>query len=178
MSQSFWSGFLAIVCHPQKLCAKGTTTLYNFCSHSHNLISVVASCFPDRMFLNGWLGRLPVRLHAYCYFCYTFPLLAIQLNSSVCMTLLTLSQWITVYCCPRPLVSDVACVVPLTCNFFLCCVSFFHLQSDKMLWLHPASLRFFLFCSFTYQMLRFFTCSPSLFKLSPIIFFVNICVWG
>lgn len=44
--------------------------------------------------------------------------------------------------CAQCLFSDVACAVPLTCTFFLCCVSSFHLQSDKMLWLHPASLRF------------------------------------
>lgn len=63
--------------------------------------------------------------------------------SPICMPFFTFFQWITVSRRSEALFSDVACVVPLTCNFFLCCVSFFHLQSIKMLWLHPTSLRFF-----------------------------------
>lgn len=67
-----------------------------------------------------------------CMFMTTY--LAIQrCFSSICMAFFTLFQWITLSSCSEALFSDVACVVPLTCNFFLCCVSFFHLQSNKML---------------------------------------------
>lgn len=72
--------------------------------------------------------------------------------------------------CAQCLFSDVACVVPLTCTLFLCCVSSFHLQSDKMLWLRPASPRFIFLIfafptlpDFTYQTV--FTLSASLHTL-------------
>lgn len=74
--------------------------------------------------------------------------------------------------CAQCLFSDVACAVPLTCTFFLCCVSSFHLQSDKMLWLHPASLRF-IFLFFAFPTLSDFA-NQTVFALSASFFYTSL----
>lgn len=53
--------------------------------------------------------------------------------------------------------------------FSLLCV-FFHLQSNKMLWLHPASLRFFSVLLFYLSILNFFTYPPSFPPCCEILF--------
>lgn len=120
--------------------------------------------YGNKMSINGLFGGAGCKTA-----CLTLKVIfSLQIQnciSSICMTFFTLCQWITVYSCSRALflMLLVWCLWPVI--FSLLCV-FFHLQSNKMLWLHPASLRFFSVLLFYLSNLNFFTYPPSSFQLS------------
>lgn len=96
----------------------------------------------------------PGGLHVYDNLSADSTWLFCYLHGFLCIVSMDYCIW---YCF---LMLLVWCLWPV---IFLCCVSFFHLQSNKMLWLHPASLRFFFSC-FAFIRIKcklFWRCPPS-----------------